>query len=288
MTLDNAALGIIADNRIQPVPTNQDANLIALWLKRKAKTTQDAYRRDLGKFQAFTQGKPLQDIRLDDLYAFGDSLSHLAVASRNRVMSALKSLLTFGCRTQYLPYNVGAACKLEALENKLADRLLTVDEVQAMIDHEPDTTKRLFIRFLYFTAVRASEFANLTWGNFKPREQGAQMRVFGKGGKTRHVLIPQDVWLDMEPLAIDRTVEDTVFRTNRVALWRIVKDAGERVGVDKASPHALRHSHATHALDNGAPLHVIQQTLGHSSLAITGQYLHIRPQESSGNYLEVK
>ncbi len=70
--------------------------------------------------------------------------------------------------------------------------------------------------------------------------------------------------------------------------FRIVRAAARRAGVDKdVSPHWMRHAHASHALDRGAAVHLVQATLGHSSVATTGRYLHARPTESSSKYLAV-
>ena len=63
--------------------------------------------------------------------------------------------------------------------------------------------------------------------------------------------------------------------------------AGERVNVEGVSPHWFRHAHASHALDNGAPIHVVQATLGHASLATTGRYTHVQPTHTSSTYLRV-
>ena len=69
---------------------------------------------------------------------------------------------------------------------------------------------------------------------------------------------------------------------------RIVTKAAVRAGVEgKVSPHWLRHGHATHALERGAPIHLVQATLGHASVATTGRYLHARPTDSSSKYLGV-
>jgi integrase/recombinase XerD len=68
----------------------------------------------------------------------------------------------------------------------------------------------------------------------------------------------------------------------------IVLEAAQRAGVELAvSPHWLRHAHASHALDRGAPIHLVQATLGHASVATTGHYLHARPTDSSARYLAV-
>jgi integrase/recombinase XerD len=64
-----------------------------------------------------------------------------------------------------------------------------------------------------------------------------------------------------------------------------VKLAGRRAGLETVSPHWLRHAHASHALDRGAPIHLVQATLGHANINTTGRYLHARPKESSSRFL---
>ena len=74
----------------------------------------------------------------------------------------------------------------------------------------------------------------------------------------------------------------------RVQVFRIIRAAAKRAGVDEhVSPHWLRHAHASRALERGAPIHLVQATLGHSNVATTGKYLHARPTESSSRYLSV-
>jgi integrase/recombinase XerD len=75
---------------------------------------------------------------------------------------------------------------------------------------------------------------------------------------------------------------------HRTTVERIVTRAARRAGIDKhVSPHWLRHALASHALDRGAPIHVVQQTLGHASLATTSKYSHARPGDSAGLYVAV-
>jgi len=70
------------------------------------------------------------------------------------------------------------------------------------------------------------------------------------------------------------------------AVLRIVRRAAQRAGMNVAvSPHWLRHAHASHALDRGAPIHLVQATLGHASIITTGRYLHARPTDSSSRFL---
>jgi len=88
--------------------------------------------------------------------------------------------------------------------------------------------------------------------------------------------------------------DDPVFRSRKGGaldpsqVHRIVGKAARRAGIKApVSPHWLRHAHASHALDRGAPIHLVQATLGHASVATTGKYLHARPSESSAKYLAV-
>ena len=76
------------------------------------------------------------------------------------------------------------------------------------------------------------------------------------------------------------------YHLSRKQVWRLVRQAARRAGIElKVSPHWLRHSHASHSLDKGAPLSLVKETLGHSSIAITEKYLHAKPDDSSGMYL---
>ena len=75
---------------------------------------------------------------------------------------------------------------------------------------------------------------------------------------------------------------------DQASVHRVVKAAAQRAGLDPAvSAHWLRHAHASHSLDRGAPIHLVQATLGHASVATTGKYLHARPSDSSSRYLAV-
>jgi integrase/recombinase XerD len=119
--------------------------------------------------------------------------------------------------------------------------------------------------------------------------------VFGKGSKTRVVLLPSAIWRELLRFRQGAGLDAPVFPSRRggghlhpTAIERLVFKAAQRAGVEgKVSPHWLRHSHATHALERGAPIHLVQATLGHASVATTGRYLHARPTDSSSRYLSV-
>ena len=150
----------------------------------------------------------------------------------------------------------------------------------------------------YFGGLRVSELVSLTWSQVIRRDSGeAQLSIVGKGDKSREVLIPAAI---ATPLLASRGVAPAsapVFASVRRpgqplterAVNYIVKDVAERAGVNPAaSVHWLRHAHASHAIDNGAPITLVQETLGHDDLKTTSVYAHARPGESSGRYLTTK
>jgi len=116
--------------------------------------------------------------------------------------------------------------------------------------------------------------------------------MFGKNVRTRAIPIPQEAWSLLVQLRGNTGADDLVFasrsgrRLDRGRVGVILRRAAQGAGViDHLSPHWLRHAHASHALDHGAPIHLVQATLGHSSVATTSRYLHASPGDSSARYL---
>jgi integrase/recombinase XerD len=271
-----------------------DAKLIELWLHGRPPHTQRAYRADVDRFQTFV-ARPLTTVTLGAVQAFADSLAGLAPSSRARTLAAIKSLLSFGQRTGYLALNVGAAVKLPARKDTLAEWILTETDVHGMLALEPNRRNQVLLRLLYIAGLRVSEIADLKWRDLQPRADGGQVTVFGKGSKTRTVLLPSAIWRELLRFRQRAGLDAPLFPSRRggghlhpTAIERIVTRAAARAGVEgKVSPHWLRHSHATHALERGAPIHLVAATLGHSSIQTTGKYLDARPSDSSARYLAV-
>jgi integrase/recombinase XerD len=238
---------------------------------------------------------PLTSATLGDVQAFVDSLEHLAPSSGARTLAAAKSLLSFGQRVGYLPMNVGAAVKLPPRKDTLSERILTEADVQKMLVLESDRRNDALLRLLYAGGLRVSELAELKWRDLGARHEAGQVTIFGKGSKTRTVLLPAAVWAEVVALRGAAGPDAPVFASRRrgghldqTAVLRIVRKAARRAGHEvNVSPHWLRHSHATHALERGAPVHLVAATLGHSSIQTTGRYLHARPTDSSSRCLAV-
>jgi integrase/recombinase XerD len=270
-----------------------DDQLVGLWLHERSPHTQRAYRGDIERFRSGA-GKPLHSVTLADLQEFARSIEQGAPASRYRTLSAIKSLLAFGHRLGYLPFDVGRALRLPPVRNRLNERILTEADLHRIISLETNPRNRAVLTLLYASAIRVSELCALAWRDLQPNGDGGQITIFGKGSVTRAVQLPVSVWqllLALRPK--DAAPDDPVFRSRKqhgflqpVAVLRIVRAAAQRAGIDlPISPHWLRHAHASHALDRGAPIHLVQATLGHASITTTGRYLHARPQDSSSRFL---
>ena len=280
---------------VVPQQADSDQHLIVLWLHGRSRHTQRAYRADAGRFLAAVE-KPLLRVTLGDLQHFAGELveAGLEPTSIYRSLSAVKSLFAFGHRLGYLPFDVARPLRLPALREALAERILDETDVLRMIALEGMPRNKAIVLTLYAGGFRVAELCGLKWSDLQSRDTAGQITVFGKGSKTRTVLVPQSVWTALMSLRGEAAESAPVFRSRKGGhldesmVWRIVRKAAKRAGIEKAvSCHWLRHAHASHALDRGAPIHLVQATLGHSSISSTGKYLHARPADSSGNYLPV-
>jgi integrase/recombinase XerD len=281
------------DRPLQPRQAETDAQMIALWLHGRSHHTQTAYLADASEFSGFT-GKPLHQVVLGDIQAFGDSLDGMATASQHRKLAAVKSLLSFAHRIGYLPFDVGKPIRLPAVRETLAERILSEAEVQRMLALEAQPRNKAILYLLYSAGLRVSELCSAKWRDLAPREDAGQISVFGKGDKTRAILLPISVWNMIFSLRGAAADDQPVFRSRKGGhldpsqVWRIVRKASIRSGLEKkVSCHWLRHCHGSHSLDRGAPISLVQQTLGHASVATTGRYLHARPSDSSSRFLAI-
>jgi integrase/recombinase XerD len=272
-----------------------DVQLVAMWLHGRPVHTQRTYAADAGRFLAFAE-KPLATVTLGDLQDYADTLSTLAPATQARRLTAVKSLLSFGHRLGLLPVDVGRPLRLPRLKNTLAERILPEAVVQDMRVLEPNRRNRLLLRLLYAAGLRVSEVCALAWRDVQERDEAGQLTIFGKGEKTRVVLLSASTWAELVAFRpAGAGPDDPLFRSRKKGgaltprqVQRLVRAAACRVGLDQAvSPHWLRHAHASHAIERGAPIHLVQATLGHASVATTGRYLHARPTDSSARYLGV-
>jgi site-specific recombinase XerD len=257
-----------------------EPELIAAWLHGRSPHTQRAYLADWSTFRNRVE-KPLQELTLSDLQAFAVTIPHSP--ARARATAALKSLLAFAHEIGFVSQDAGRLLKLGSVRSRLAERILPETDVLRLITLEPVPRNRTLLGLLYSSGIRTSELCGLCWRDL----QGNQISVLGKGGEVRAIQLPDSVCKTLQQLRTPGVTQDTkIFGIQSLAVHRIVRKAAIRAGIQQqVSPHWLRHSHASHALDRGAPIHLVQATLGHASLQTTGRYLHARPKDSSSRFL---
>lgn len=274
---------------------HNDEQVVGLWLHGRSPHTQKAYAGDIVRFFKYVD-KQLRYITLGNLQGFADSLidEELKPASQHRILAAVKSLITFAHKIGYLKYDVSKPLRVPKFKDELSERIMSEAEVQRIIGMENNPRNKLLLRILYAGGIRVSELCKLKWKDIQEREDGGQMTVYGKGSKTNTIIIPEPLWSDLISYRKNSIDDAPVFRSRKGGhlhpsqVWRIVKKSAKRAGIKKAvSPHWFRHAHASHALDRGAKISLVKETLSHSSIQTTGRYLHAKPNECSSTYLEV-
>lgn len=260
--------------------------------------TVQAYIHDVGFLSRFlSQAYP--DLRISEL-----ELTHLlsfitlingeeyAAASQARIVSSLKSFFNFLLLEQEITQSPALFLEIPKLQRKLPD-VLSIEEVNLMLESidrsTPDGQRNLaMLETMYSSGLRVSELIQLKISNLYP--EVGYIKVIGKGNKERLVPIGDDavkyITIYRETVRVHIPVakgqEDMLFLNkrgsamSRVMFFLIVKKLAEKAGIQKnVYPHTLRHSFATHLVENGADLRAVQEMLGHQSITTTEIYTHL-------------
>lgn len=258
--------------------------------------TLDAYLRDLDKFLSYLddEGGDFFDVNLDRLHHFIALLHDEGIHPRSqaRIMSGVRSFYRYLLLEDYIAVDPTALIESPRLGQHLPD-VLTVHEIDSIIEsvdmgRTEGQRDRAILELLYSCGLRVSELCNLRFCNLNLDE--GFLRIEGKGGKQRLVPISPRAIEELELYFEERSSiipklghEDYVFlsfrrgtKLSRIMIFHIVKVQTEVAGVHKnVSPHTFRHSFATHLLEGGANLRIIQCMLGHESIRTTEIYTHI-------------
>ena len=261
-----------------------------------------AYRRDLAKYSDFLVKEKLdfEHLSEDEIISFEVWLKGLgmAVTSINRNISALKSFYKYLAQ-EFSTNNPVSAMASSKVPRRLP-KALTIKEITSLID----STKRAgdpislrdhaIIELLYGTGARVSEIVGININDFAQSDVGGNpittLKLRGKGSKERIVPLGSfaknaldEYLVRIRPNLLSKSksarVESALFlnqrgsRLSRQSAWQMISDAADSTGLSgKVSPHVFRHSYATHLLDGGADIRVVQELLGHASVTTTQIY----------------
>ena len=261
--------------------------------------TVQAYRRDLLRYQEYLGSRgigSLAEVTRVDVEEFRRHLDHigLAPASVTRCVVAVRNLHRFAVGSGQLQADVTAGMSPGTRSRRLP-KALSMDQVESLLA-APDTSTveglrdAALLELLYGTGARVSEACALDVDDIRPvlDDPDLGLRLIGKGDKERIVPLGSyaakavDAWLirGRPAWAEISNGEHALLlntrgrRLSRQSAWAVIRRAGEAAGLDveHLSPHSLRHSYATHLLDGGADVRVVQELLGHSSVTTTQIY----------------
>ena len=272
-----------------------DAFTDHLWLEDGlARNTLDSYRRDLQQFGDWLgqRGKSLDEAVEQDVQQYlAVKFPHSKPRSVSRLIASLRRFYRYCLRE----HEIGSDPTLRIDSPKLPRSLpksLSESQVEQLLD-APDTNEdrglrdRAMLEILYACGLRVSELVGLKTTEASLNE--GVIRVTGKGSKTRLVPMGEVAveWVarylqQSRPAILQRRLSDSLFVTQRgtamtrQAFWYLIRRHAVRAGIRKPlSPHVLRHAFATHLLNHGADLRVVQMLLGHSDISTTQIYTHV-------------
>ncbi len=271
--------------------------------------TLDSYRRDVEKFYRFLNGQDALASEVDSLlirnFLSTELANNIGKRSLKRRMSALRHYYNFMVSKNYVKTNPFLISSSPRAQVKLP-KVLYIEQVELLLKMNSERTDELALRdqaiieLLYASGMRAAELVSLTLQDidFKQRI----IRVFGKGRKERMVPISrtakgalESYFKNLRPALLSKNPDlkdASVFFLNdkghglttrglEFILRNIEKKTGDYIDLH---PHLLRHTFATHLLENGADLRVIQELLGHASLSTTQIYTHVSPEAMKAQY----
>lgn len=276
-----------------------EAWLDASWMEKGlSENSLASYRRDLSQFAGWLHGQGSTLVGCDRIRLF-DYLAHLhqrglSARSVSRQLSALRGFYRWAVRERHVGEDPTLLVERPKVGKPLPKTLSEAD-VEALLA-APDTETALGLRdrtmleVLYAAGLRVSELVTLTLSQVNLRQ--GLVRIIGKGNKERLVPVGEEAlgWLqrylrDARPVLLGHTQSEVLFPSQRAremtrqTFWHRLRQIAVVAGVQKPlSPHTLRHAFATHLLNHGADLRVVQLLLGHSDLSTTQIYTHVAKQ----------
>lgn len=260
-----------------------------------------SYDNDLKKIESYYNKKDLLKLNVNDLIKYISVLSDLAPSTVSHNISTLKAFYNYFLKVGKIKTNPTDALKSPKLGTHLPV-YLTEEEVNKLLDIEVkdafSARNKAILEVMYGTGLRISEVINLEFKNIDVED--CIVRVMGKGSKERIIPI-NDVAINAlnnylenyRSSMLKGDINNYLFLNNhgkqmtRQGIFKMIKQECLVKGIKKdVSPHTLRHTFATHLLQNGADLRIIQELLGHSDISTTQIYTHLSNEELHNDYKE--
>ncbi len=266
-----------------------------------SKNTKDSYLRDLNKYKDFLKNKNIKDITTCDIEKYIKNLNNdgKSTATVARNIASIRNFHKYISRV-YNVFDPTGSIASPKLSKKLP-KVLTLEEVDLLLDINPKSEfeyrNKAMLELMYASGLRVSELVSLTVNDVSLENN--VVKCFGKGSKERIIPIGDVAVEALKEYLLKRNVmlkgyfTDSLFLNNhgkeltRQGFFKILKKVAKETGVKSDfSPHTLRHSFATHLIENGADLRVIQELMGHENISTTEIYTHVRTDLIKKNYDE--
>lgn len=265
--------------------------------------TEDAYRTDLMEFIEFLDENAINDFDVIkrthiNLYIREMRRKDFAPTSVTRKIASLRGWFKWMMGMNLIKHDPTVAIEHPKLSKHLP-RVLSINEVDLLLSQKLTCIEKALLELLYATGLRVSELVNLRLQSINLKH--GYVKCFGKGSKERIVPMGKVAKEAINIYLVERTQiiekenisSDFLFlasdgrKISRQDVYNIIKSWGERVLNKHITPHTLRHSFATHMLENGADLRVVQELLGHSDVATTQLYTHVSKKRLKEVYFSI-
>lgn len=263
-----------------------------------SKNTRNSYTYDLIMFAKYFKDKNVVNLRKEDIQEY---LRQTNKSSKTKAhyLTVINNFYLYLVSNNIIKTNPALNIKMPKLEKKLPE-YLTLEEVEKLLDMRVSNSfemrNKAMIEVLYASGMRISELCNLTMSNLFLED--SMIKVMGKGSKERFVPINEVAKESLNnylrfarPELLGIRDSEYVFissrhaKITRQAFFKFLKSECKKKGINKnISPHTIRHSFATHLINNGADLRVVQELLGHSNITTTQIYTHLGNEKLKSDY----
>ena len=261
-----------------------------------AKSTQETYKCDLTLFVTFTAKNGINCLNRVNKNTINSFIKHLKM-NDYKTRSIIRRLIVIKGFFKYLVNNGliehDPTVNMEKIKStRVLPKVATINEMKIILAGNLSPLQRAIVELLYATGLRVSELVSLNISNIDI-EKG-YINCLGKGSKERMVPLCQEVIESVSKYletGMNKSqalfVKDNGKRITRQEVYSLIKNLGELINKN-ISPHTLRHSFATHLLENGADLRVVQELLGHASIGTTQLYTHVSKKRLKEAYFGIR